>query len=233
MDKIINFDKMIKKRKYRNVNKKSLLHPCRAILMGPSGCGKSTALCNLVTNPLTKMTYDRIYLYAKQLDEELYEWLIKKFEKIEAKLSKQTKTQVKILFTGSSINDIVPVDEMDKSLQNLVIFDDMVVESEANQHVILDYFIRGRKMNCSMIYLAQSFYSIPKDIRGNINYLILFNVSNRQDLNRIFKDSIRGIEWDDFVRKYNEIISRNIHGFLTVDMVTDDPDLRVREGITG
>lgn len=233
MDKIINFDSMIKKKKYRNNNKLSLQHPCRAVLFGPSGCGKSTALINLLINPLTKMTYDKIYLYAKQLDEELYEWFINKIEKIEEKLSKQAKEEIKIIHTASKLEDVIPVDMMDKTQQNLIIFDDMIVESETAQQVILDYFIRGRKMNCSMIYLSQSFYAIPKDIRGNVNYLLLYNVSNRQDIKRLFKDSIRGIDWDDFINKYNEIIGRNIHGFLTVDMVTNEPKLRIREGITG
>lgn len=151
MDKIINFDQMIKKKKYRNENKDSYQHPCLGVMFGKSGSGKSTAMTNAIVNPLTKMTFDRLYLYAKQLDEDLYAWLIEKFEKVQAKKNKKRppNDQVQIIWTGSSLDEVVPLDQMDPSYQNLVIFDDMITESEANQHIILEYFIRGIKRSCS------------------------------------------------------------------------------------
>ena len=65
-----------------------------------------------------------------------------------------------------SNDEIIPVKEMDcEDNQKLVIFDDYVCDK--NQIQIIDYFIQGRHKNCSVIYLSQSFYKTPKDIRLN------------------------------------------------------------------
>lgn len=170
MNKIINFDYLIKRSKYRNPNKKTLQFPCRGILFGPSGCGKTSVVLNLLLNPLTKMEYDKVFLYAKQLDEPFYEALIQKFEKIEKKLSRKTGAPIKILHYCNSLEGVLPLDDMDRTRQNLIIFDDFMTEK--NQDIILEYWIRGRKCGCSTLLLSQSFYSIDKDVRGNSNYLI-------------------------------------------------------------
>ena len=61
---------------------------------------------------------------------------------------------------------IIPVNEMDcEDNQKVVIFDDYLCEK--NQRQLIDYFIQGRHKNCSVIYLSQSFYKTPKDIRLN------------------------------------------------------------------
>jgi hypothetical protein len=175
------------------------------------------------------MTYDRVYLFAKMLDEPYYQVLIDKFEKVEAKPSKKMGKEVKILFTCDKMQDVPPVDTMDRSLQNIVIFDDFL--SEQNRSILLPYWTQGRKHNCSVFFLSQSFYSVDKDLRGNSSYLILYKVNNFSDLRRIFNDAVHGVEWNDFIKVYHEAIKKNPHGFITVDNVTSDPSRRVREGI--
>ena len=65
-----------------------------------------------------------------------------------------------------SNDKIIPVNEMDcEGSQKVVIFDDYLCEK--NQRQLIDYFIQGRHKNCSVIYLSQSFYKTPKDIRLN------------------------------------------------------------------
>ena len=68
-----------------------------------------------------------------------------------------------------SNNDIVPVENlMENEAQKIVIFDGYVCDK--NQKPLIDYFIRGRHKNCSIIYLSQSFYGTPKDIRLNCSH---------------------------------------------------------------
>ena len=59
---------------------------------------------------------------------------------------------------------IIPINHLGyEDNQKLIIFDDYVCEK--NQRQIVDYFIQGRHKNCSVIYLSQSFYKTPRDIR--------------------------------------------------------------------
>ena len=57
-------------------------HPYRILIIGGSGSGKTNALLNLITQ---KDNIDKIYLYAKDLSEPKYEFLIKKREDAEIK----------------------------------------------------------------------------------------------------------------------------------------------------
>lgn len=183
MSKVINFDDLIKgeKKKYKNPNKKTIQHPARAVVFGPSGCGKTNILLNLLFNPLMKMHYSRVYLYAKVLDEPKYEYLIDKFRKIEKKLSRQAKEEVQILFTSNKLDEVIPVEQLDPNVQSVAIFDDFLCDK--NDEVIKNYYIFGRKFNTTSFFLAQNFFEVDRTIRGQCNYMILFRVANQTDLN--------------------------------------------------
>ena len=57
------------------------------------------------------------------------------------------------------------LDKFDKKENHLVIWDDLVLEK--NLKPVEEYYIRARKLNCSVIFLSQSYFQIPKIIRSN------------------------------------------------------------------
>ena len=67
--------------------------------------------------------------------------------------------------------------------KKIVIFDDYVCDK--NQRQLIDYFIQGRHKNCSVIYLSQSFYKTPKDIRLNCSHYCLYEFPSSREANRI------------------------------------------------
>ena len=73
----------------------------------------------------------------------------------------------------ASNDEIIPVSQLRDDNQKLVIFDDYVCEK--NQKPLIDYFIRERHKNCSVIYLSQSYYKTPKDIRLNCSRFCLYD----------------------------------------------------------
>ena len=72
----------------------------------------------------------------------------------------------------ASNDDIIPVNDLDSESQKMVIFDDYVCDK--NQKPLIDYFIRGRHKNCCVIYLSQSYYKTPKDIRLNCSHFCIY-----------------------------------------------------------
>ena len=133
----------------------------RMLICGGSGSGKTNLLYHMLTKPL--VYYDQIHLYAKNLEQEKFQNMIKKFNEI----SKTVGYDVLIC----NNNEIVPVENMESEAQKIVIFDNFVCEK--NQKPLIDYFIRGRHKNCSVIYLSQSFYGTPKNIRLNSSHFCL------------------------------------------------------------
>ena len=62
-------------------------HPSRMLIIGSSGSGKTNALLNLIKQQDSNSLIDKIYLYAKDLNEPKYQFLIKKREDVGIKHS--------------------------------------------------------------------------------------------------------------------------------------------------
>ena len=163
-----------------NPDKKKQLYPYmpsdtfRMLICGNSGSGKTNLLYHMLIKPL--LYYDEIYLYARNLEQDKYKRLVQKMRELSHKLGYD------ILHVSNA--EISPVKEMDyEDNQKLVIFDDYVCDK--NQRQIIDYFIQGRHKNCSMIYLSQSFYKTPNDIRLNGSHHCLYEFPSWRESNRI------------------------------------------------
>ena len=81
------------------------------------------------------------------------------------------------------INDVIPLEMLPSDNQKIVIFDDMVCESNQRDNII-DYFMNGRQRNCSVIYLSQSYFKTPKNIRDNCSHFCVFGFLPKEN-NRI------------------------------------------------
>ena len=65
----------------------------------------------------------------------------------------------------------------------LIIFDDMishVMSDKKAQQILKDLFIRCRKLNISLCFLTQSYFSVPKDVRLNCTHYIIFKLNNKR-----------------------------------------------------
>jgi len=173
--------------------------PFRMLIIGPSGCGKSNLLMNLI---LKYLYFDKLFLYSKHLDQPLYKKLVEASEGDSC-------------FTFSNnAEDVVDIDSLDPDEQNLICFDDFLTEK--NQDVFTKFVIRGRHKNCSVIYLTQSYFSTPKDLRLNCNFFILFDVRSKRELLEIQKDHATNISKENFCKLYSEAITEP-YSFFVID----------------
>ena len=180
--------------------------PFRCGLIGASGSGKTNALMNYIR--LTSGTFGEIHICYKTT-EPLYELLDKKLKS-------------KNIYFYTDVSKMPePKDLKEKEKQKLIIFDDMLANKD--QTKIINYFIYGRKQNCSTFILSQSYYGVPKTIRGQFSYLILVKVSGQRDLNMILKDTgSLGLEDESLLKKmYNKATSTKMN-FLKIDLNTSD-----------
>ena len=171
----------------------------KMLLCGNSGSGKTNTLIHILSVPL--IYYDEIYLYAKNLEQEKYQNLINKMNHI----SGQTGYDVMKV----SNDKIIPIKDLGyEDNQKLIIFDDYVCEK--NQKEIVDYFIQGRHKNCSVIYLSQSFYKTPRDIRLNCSHFCIYDFPSSRERNMI--SSELGVDKEKFKKATKKPFS-----FLYVD----------------
>ena len=187
---IPNYDSNTKNKKFKQRYSFMPDDTFRMLICGNSGSGKTNLLYHMLIESL--LYYDEIYLYAKNLEQEKYQNLMNKMNEISREAGYDIMTV--------SNDKIIPINDLDyEDNQKLVIFDDYVCEK--NQRQIVDYVIQGRHKNCSVIYLSQSFYKTPRDIRLNCSHYCIYDFPSSRERNTI--SSELGVE-PEKLKKGNE-----------------------------
>ena len=173
----------------------------RMLICGNSGSGKTNFLYHMLIEPL--LYYDEIHLYAKNLEQEKYQNLMNKMNE----LSRGSGYGYDIMTVSN--DKIIPIKDVDyEDNQKIIIFDDYVCEK--NQRQIVDYVIQGRHKNCSVVYLSQSFYKTPRDIRLNCSHYCIYEFPSSRERNMI--SSELGVDKEKFKKATKKPFS-----FLYVD----------------
>lgn len=204
---------------YRNVHPDMPVWPSRTLLIGPSGSGKTNALLNMIYHYLS---YDNIFLYLKNGEQEEYMSLIDKLNEASEELDRKP-----IIHFGRTIDDIVPLEELNHKEQNLLIFDDFVTDK--SQGAIIDMFVRSRHKNCTIFYLSQSYSLTPINIRRNINYCLFFKLARGRDLGLIHSDMAVELSKEKFKQIFVNA-TKEKYSFFMVDMV--NPEKKYRSGLS-
>ena len=179
-------------------------HPYRILIIGGSGSGKTNALLNLKNN---QPDIDKIYLYAKDLYEPKYQFLINKRESIRLKHFNDPKA-----FIGYSndMHDVYKnIDDynLDKENKILIVFDDVIADMINNKKVnsiATELFIRGRKPNISLVFITQSYFKVPKDVRLNTTHFFIMKIPNKRELQQIAMSHLSDIDFKDFIKIYKK-----------------------------
>ena len=121
---------------------------------------------------------------------------------------------------SDSVDDILSnIEDYNKKRRSkvLIIFDDMISHVMADkkaQQILKDFFIRCRKLNISLCYLTQLYFSVPKDVRLNCSHYILFKLNNERELQNIAINHSADIDYKDFIKEpFN---------FLTINTTKDN-----------
>ena len=67
----------------------------------------------------------------------------------------------------------------------MIVFDDMIVDmlsSKKLNSIVTELFIRGRKLNISLVFITQSYFAVSKNIRLNSTHYFITTIPNKQEL---------------------------------------------------
>jgi hypothetical protein len=177
--------------------------------IGPTGSGKTNFLVHLIQTYAD--TFEEIIIYTADVHEEIYEML-----------NDQEGISVK------KLNEIEPVDNLDKIKQKLIVFDDFITLSKKQMVALEDYAIRGRKMLCTQVYLTQNYYSVPIKIRNQVRYLVILKLTNKKNLSLI----VQGLPIDIDVQTLKEIVidaTTDKFSVCILDLASSNPNKTIRK----
>ena len=113
---------------------------------------------------------DKIYFCAKDLSEPKYEYLIKKREDAGIKHLNDPNAFIEYSNTIDNVYENINDYNPSRRRKKLIVFDDMIADIMTNkrfQAIIKELSIRCRKLNISLVFIPQSYFRIPKDVRLN------------------------------------------------------------------
>ena len=173
-----------------------------------------------------------MYLYAKDLSEPKYEYLIKNRENAGIKHLNDSKAFIECSNTMNDVYENIDNYNPNRKRKILIVFDDMIADIMTNkkfQSLIKELFIRCRKLNISLVFITQSYFSVPKDVRLNSAHYLIMKTSNREELQNVAINHSEDLDYKNFVSIYRKCTSKP-YSFLTIDttLTATDP-LRFRK----
>ena len=129
------------------------------------GQEKTNALLNLIKE---QDHIDKIYLYAKDLSESKYEFLIKKCENVGIKYCNDSNAFIDCSNTMDGVYQNIDDYNPSRKRKILIVFDDMIADIMSNKKfkgMNKELLIRCRKVNISLVFITQSYLFVPKDVR--------------------------------------------------------------------
>ena len=206
-------------------------HPYRIQIVDGSGSGKTNALLNLINN---QPDIDKIYLYAKDPYEAKYQYLIDKRKKVGLDYFKDPKAFMEysndMYDVYKNIEDYNPK----KKRKILIVFDDMIadiINNKKRNPEVTELFIRGRKLNIAIVFITQSYFKVPKNVRLNSTHFFIVKIPNKRELQQIALNHSSDIDLKYFMKIYKKCTTEP-YSFLVNDttLPSDDP-LRLRKNL--
>ena len=230
---MINFDYYTNENKIEHNSKWPHIpdHPYRILIVGGSGSGKTNAFLNLINN---QPDIDKIYPYAKDPYEAKYQYLINKREKVGLDPFKDSKAFMEYSNDMQNVYKNIEDYNPGKKRKILIMFDDMIADMINNKNlnqVVTELFIRGRKLNISIVFITQLYFKVPKHVRLNSTHFFIMKIPIKRELQQIALNDSSDIDFKNFIKIYKKCTAVP-YSFLVNDatLPSDDP-LRFRKNL--
>ena len=187
---------------------------------------------NLINN---QPDIDKIYLYAKDPYEKKYQYLINKREKVGLNHFNDPKAFIEYSNDMQDVYENIEDYNSIKKCKILIVFDDMIADMINNNKlnpIVTELFIRGRKLNISIVFITQSYFKVPKDVRLNSTHFFIMKIPNKRELLQIALNHSSNIYFKDFMNIYKKCTTEP-YSFLVNDTTSSDDPLRFRKNLLG
>ena len=230
---MINFDNYVNENKTEH-NKNwpyTPDHPYRILIIGGSGSGKTNVLLNLIEN---QPDIDKIYLYAKDPYKTKYQYLINKREGVGKDHVNDFKAFIEYSNDMQDVYKNINEYNIDRDCKILINSDDMIADMIHNKKlnsIVTELFIRGRKLNISLVFITQSYFKVPKDIRLNTTHFFIAKIPNKRELREIAINHSSDISAKDFINIYRKCTVEPYSFFVNDTTLASNNPLRFRKNL--
>ena len=108
---------------------------------------------------------------------------------------------------------------LDKENKILIVFDDMIADMIHNKKlisIVTELFMRDRKLNISLVFITQSYFKVPKDVRLNTSHIFIAKISNKKELQQIAINHSSDVNTKDFTNIFRNYAAEP-YSFFVID----------------
>ena len=109
---------------------------------------------------------------------------------------------------------------------------DMIHNKKLNS-IVTELFIRGRKLNISLVFITQSYFKVPKDVRLNTTHFFIAKIPNKKELREIAINHSSDISTEDFINIYRECTAEPYSILVNDTTLSSNNPLRFRKNLFG
>ena len=100
----------------------------------------------------------------------------------------------------NNFNDYNPI----RKRKILIVFDHVIVDMNTDKDIqsnsVRDLFIRRKKLNIFLVFITQSYFSVPKDVRLNSTHYLMMKIYNKRELQDIASNHSADVDYKDFLK---------------------------------
>ena len=111
------------------------------------------------------------------------QFLIKKRENAGIKNLNDSKAFIQCSNTMDDVYKNIDDYNSSRKRKNSVVFDGMIADIISNKKfeaIIKELFIRCSKLNMSLVFITQSYFSVRKDFRLNLTHYLIMKINNKK-----------------------------------------------------
>ena len=171
-------------------------------------------------------------MYAKGPYEAKYQYLINKREGVGIYHFNDPKAFIEYSNDMHELYKNIDEYNPDKENKILIVFDDLIAYTIHNKKldsIVTELFIRGRKLNISLVFISQSYFKIPKDVRLNTTRFFIAKIPDKRELQQIETNHSSDISTKNFTNNYREYTAEPYSFFVDDATLASNNPLRLRK----
>ena len=95
--------------------------------------------------------------------------------------------------------------------------------------ILKDLFIRGRKLNISLVFITLSYFKVPKDVRLNTSHFFVMKIPNKREIQQIALNQSSDIDLKDLINVYKKCTDKPYSFLVNDTTLPSDNPLRFRK----
>ena len=107
---------------------------------------------------------------------------------------------------------------------------DMTNDKKLNS-IVIELFIRGTKINISLVFITQSYVNVPKNVGLNTTHFFTMKIPNKRELQQIAINHSSDIDFKDFIKIYKKCTDKTYSFLVNDTTLAFDNTLRFRKNL--